>query len=73
MLVQFLALLAILYPQEDSWFSFLLENELMPGATNQTCNLLACNMVPQPTMLLCAPLFLWYCDIHLLLEINGHC
>jgi hypothetical protein len=55
---------AALYPQKDSWYSFLLEAESGQGHSvagriksieksnyltgNRTCNLLACSIVPQP-------------------------
>jgi hypothetical protein len=56
-------------PQEDSWYSFLLEAESTPGPVRQeglgqlkksndlirisTRDLPACSIVPQPTMLMC--------------------
>jgi hypothetical protein len=58
--------LAARYPQEDSWYSFLLEAELTQGHSvagrirsieksndiaNRTRDLPACSIVPQPTML----------------------
>jgi hypothetical protein len=58
-------------PQEDSWYSFLLRDWVIPRARVQleglsqlkenhligtrTCDLLACSIVPQPTMLPYAP------------------
>jgi hypothetical protein len=48
------------YPQEDSWYSFLLEAASTPGPVwleglgqigNRTRDLPACSIVPQPTML----------------------
>jgi hypothetical protein len=63
--------LAALYPQEDSWNSFLLEAESTPRTIvwleglgklkkinligTLSRNLLACSIVPQPTMLPRAP------------------
>jgi hypothetical protein len=62
---------APLYPQEDSWYSFLLEAESNPGPYcagrfrlieksndligNRTRDLRACRLVPQPTTLPRAP------------------
>jgi hypothetical protein len=61
--VSFMRRLATLYPQEDSWYSLLLEAELTPGPQsagrirsidkssvlirNQIRDLLACRIVPQ--------------------------
>jgi hypothetical protein len=65
-----------LYPQEDSWYSFLLEAESTPGHSaagrirwiekfnyligNRTRDHPACGIVPQPTTLARAPL--WRCS-----------
>jgi hypothetical protein len=63
---------AAFYPQEDSWYSFLLEAESTSGleglgklkkstsSGTPTGNLPACNIVPEPTMLPNAPISI-YC------------
>jgi hypothetical protein len=56
---------AAIYPQEDSWYSFLLEGESTPGSTekfydliaNRTRDLQASSIVPRPITL---PLLIWY-------------
>jgi hypothetical protein len=61
----------LLYPQETSWYSFLLESESTPGVIvrleglgklkkstssgTRTGDLRACSIVPQPTTPPCAP------------------
>jgi hypothetical protein len=62
-------------PQDDSWYSFLLEAELTPGHSalgwirsiekihligTRTCDLPACSMVPKRTTLPRAPLMILY-------------
>jgi hypothetical protein len=84
-------MLTAIYPQEDSWHSVLLEAESTPGPAgrirsieksndlirNQTYNLLACSVVPQPATLLYAPGIMgrlvkqYYLEEHNLLGCNG--
>jgi hypothetical protein len=74
---------AALYHQDDSWYSFLLEAALpkvhsvagkirsiekSSDIGNRTCDLLACSIVPQPTMLSHAPRKVMY-----QMEINKNC